>query len=153
MPNFNYGSGFYVMETTQSCYNLYNAVTDKEILSGESLEVIKSFLDLNCPTHPILFDDSNFCNTYKVTIPTDNSFPPDSIDSSYNSCFNNDADYLYTNASYYSCLSEDDLSKGSSPVQLSFDFMNDNNNKEDNSNVEDITKYLPDYEDQNKRII
>jgi hypothetical protein len=47
---------FYVVQMNEGSYNLYNALTDKELYFDVDVETIKSFLSLNSPTHPFFIE-------------------------------------------------------------------------------------------------
>ena len=47
---------FYVVQMNEGSYNLYNALTDKELYFDVDGETVKSFLTINNPTHPFLVE-------------------------------------------------------------------------------------------------
>jgi hypothetical protein len=47
---------FYVVQMKEGSYNLYNALTDKELYFDVDGETVKSFLSINNPTHPFLVE-------------------------------------------------------------------------------------------------
>ena len=147
MSEANYGLGFYLIETEDSYYNLYNSITDKCILEAQPKERIVSFLELNLPTHPFLYQlDQDTEYNYNYT----SSYNPSAYATSlYDTTYN----YNYNYSDYESGLLDEDMEERYDPVQLEFEFTygEDNKNKINDSVIhpldEEDMPYLPDYED------
>jgi len=75
MAGTNKTLNFYMYEMQEGSYNLYNALTDKELYFDVDADTIRSFLTLNEPTHPFVAEDSN--NTFEFTFDTANVSPTD----------------------------------------------------------------------------
>jgi hypothetical protein len=82
MSGTNKTLNFYIYQMQEGSYNLYNALTDKEIYFDVDGDTVKSFLSLNEPTHPFVLeveDNSVFEFTFDTTlpVPTDMSGLPE----------------------------------------------------------------------------
>lgn len=76
MAGTNKTLNFYIYQMQEDTYNLYNALTDKEIYFDVDADTVKSFLSLNEPTHPfVLKEEDN--NTFEFTFDTTNMDPTD----------------------------------------------------------------------------
>ena len=66
MSNINFGLNFYIVQMEEDSFSLYNVMTDKNILFGETKENIKCFLELNEPAHPFVpIEETEDNNTFK----------------------------------------------------------------------------------------
>lgn len=149
MANNNYTLAFYVIETGDNHYDLFNAKTDKKILASESEESVINFLELNSPYHPFLelseeapetysfnvnTGDNNSSNTSEHSLHTNYSTTP-WLDDFHNS-------YSFNSGSYV--VGEKDKNK-KEPTQLEFNFTYSKDNNK--YSEEDHLPYLGDNED------
>jgi len=146
MSDFNYGSGFYLIEVSSNHYDLFNSITDNKILEAQPVEKIVSFLELNMPSHPFLYqvseEDSwsSFSSTvdepynkyFKYLEPSDKDVYADWVTNKYRFNYNYDLpcddEYYYSEFNYgmaddYFIVDEDGIKRNSgSYTQLEFDF-------------------------------
>jgi hypothetical protein len=172
MSELNYGLGFYLVEVDMNEYDLFNAATDKRILSSAPREKIISFLSLNLPTHPFLYqvDQEQFVRSSMYdTLSTADEYRPEYDD------FSDQDDFYYSQVDYdYNIFAPEYTSEFSStldynthysggfvdredtrrecqPAQLQFNFTYKNNKEEmpissatSTPNEEADYPYLPD---------
>tara|TARA_B100000131_G_scaffold322507_1_gene376674 strand:+ start:1701 stop:2189 length:489 start_codon:yes stop_codon:yes gene_type:complete len=162
MLESNYGLGFYLIETNDNNYDLYNSVTDKCILMEQPKDKIVKFLELNLPNHPFLhqIDQESGSYTYSYTA-GNNSFEKignafyasvplgEDMDlANYNSYYSS---FDYSNADYCSGLSDEDIDREDYPEQLEFEFTyrgnEDRLTEKTLRDIEEDIPYLGDNED------
>jgi hypothetical protein len=166
MSDSNYGLGFYLIETGDSQYDLYNSVTDKCILFDQPKDKIISFLELNLPTHPFLYQvdqESEYLNYNYGNTEVSGSCEADPLYFYSNSSYDYSdryrstspiPSYNYNFGLFVEGLSEEEDREEDLPEQLEFDFSYEDSkgyklNLSSNSpsiDDEDLP-YLPDYED------
>ena len=127
MSGTNKTLNFYIYQMKEGSYNLYNALTDKEIYFDVDVNTVRSFLNLNEPTHPFVLEADN--NTFEfsfdpaLTDPTDMSGMP-----TYESQWDTS---MYTdNKIEYSLLDPFHNSDDSS-YEMNFTFINNNDDDDE----------------------
>ena len=116
MSIINKGLSFYVVEMDEESFNLYNSMTDKNILFAQDRKTVKNFLLLNDPSHPFIFDD--------ITKESSLTFEP-LFETEYEYNINNDIKFEYSMYDpYYPDPKEES--------QLSFVFVKDNKKEREN---------------------
>ena len=138
MARTNKTLNFYVYKMDEGSYNLYNALTDKEIYFDVELNTVRSFLSLNEPTHPLITSVEEDLISFNLD-PTDMSGMPDYVSKWDQTMYPNEKDY-----SVYDPY----MTGGDSSYQMNFTFVNerDNNsqlNKDEEEMFDEEYDYLP----------
>lgn len=92
MARTNKTLNFYVYKMEEGSYNLYNALTDKEIYFDVELNTVRSFLNLNEPTHPFISSIEEDLISFNLD-PTDMSGMPEYVSKWDQTMYPNEKDY------------------------------------------------------------
>jgi len=131
MSIINNGLSFYVVEMDEESFNLYNSMTDKNILFAQDRKTVKNFLLLNDPSHPFIFDD--------ITKESSLTFEP-LFETEYEYSINNDIKFEY---SMYDPFYPDTTEES----QLSFVFVkSEKEDRETDEVTDNVLPFLPDDE-------
>jgi hypothetical protein len=139
MSGLNKGLNFYIIQYREETYNLYNAITDKNLLFDIEADYIESFLRLNEPSHPFLSGKSEDAFGFSFNTSDMGNVPEYESKYDFNLLDTDKTDY----SMYNPYITEDNDS-----YQMNFVFVKDTS---DNDNVTDETDnvlpFLPEEEE------
>ena len=144
MAGTNKTLNFYMYEVQEGSYNLYNALTDKELYFDVDADTIRSFLTLNEPTHPFVLNTEDN-NTFEFTFDTANVSPTDMGGlPEYQSQWDTS---MYTDNKIEYSLHDPFHNSDDSNYQMNFTFISDNERDRDEEEVfEEELEFLPEDE-------
>ena len=138
MSRSNKTLNFYIYQMEEGFYNLYNALTDKEIYWNVDSDIVKSFLSLNEPTHPFVATSEEDLISF--------SFDP--IDASGMAAYLSDWDSpLCQNENDYS-VHNPYIAGQESHYQMNFSFINEKElnserDRDEEEGLDEDYEYLP----------